>query len=98
MPITITVIDCNGCNRWCISESRSISKNKHLVRTLFDSVAPSSSYRELRSAHDFIVLKRLEEKNRVDEQRRVNVDHQLRSFQLRYQISRQVLSIQQSRA
>ena len=61
---------------------------------LFYLIGSSSSYRELPTAHDFIVLKRVEEKNSVEEQRRVNVDHQLRSFKLRYQISRQALSIQ----
>ncbi|UJR36264.1 hypothetical protein I4U23_028994 [Adineta vaga] len=43
------------------------------------------SYREYYFPREYIILKRLEEKNNFINQNRCNVDHQLRSFQLQYQ-------------
>jgi hypothetical protein len=53
----------------------------------------SLSYREVHFSNEYIILKRLEEKNNLINQNRFKVDHYFRSLKLQYQTIRSVSSV-----
>lgn len=51
----------------------------------------SLTYREFHFPNEYILLKRLEEKNQLINQNRLKADHWFRSFRLQYQTMRLVI-------
>lgn len=52
--------------------------------------ASSSSYRAIPFSNEYMILKRLEEKNRLIDQNRFQADHYFRPLKLQYQTIRSV--------
>jgi hypothetical protein len=60
---------------------------------VFKVDSPSLTYREIHFPNEYVIVKRLEEKNHLIHQNRFSVDHYFRPLKLQYQTIRFVSSL-----